>query len=105
MKSFRINQSEMLSHDSIERSILKPSRGKRNREDVKEVLDNLESEIEIVCNMVSSGNFKPRKHKAVVINEKNYLKVRRIIKPDFRYEQIVHHLIVQSISDCIMSGM
>lgn len=105
MKSFRINQSEMLSHDSIERSILKPSRGKRNREDVKAVLDNLESEIEIVCNMVSSGNFKPRKHQTVVINEKNYLKVRRIIKPDFRYEQIVHHLIVQSISDCIMSGM
>ena len=105
MKSFRINQEEMLSHDSIERSFLKPSRGKRNRKDVKAALDNLEAEIEIVYNMVANGEFKPRKHNAVVINEKNYLKVRRIIKPDFCYEQVVHHVVVQGVSNAILHGM
>ena len=105
MKSFRINQEEMLSHDSIERSFLKPSRGKRNRKDVKAALDNLEAEIEIVHNMLVRGEFKPRKHNAVVINEKNYLKVRQIIKPDFCYEQVVHHVVVQGISNAIEHGM
>lgn len=57
MKSFRINQNEMLSHDSIEKSFLVPSRGKRSRPDVKETLDNLENEIQYVFEMLMNGQF------------------------------------------------
>lgn len=105
MKSFRINQADMLSHDNIEKSFLKPSRGKRNREDVRAVLDNLEQEIEIVSKMLKEGTFKPKKHLPTVINEGSHQKVRRIIKPDYRYEQVVHHIVVQSMSEAIEHGM
>lgn len=105
MKSFRINQEEMLSHNSIEQSFLKPSRGKRNREDVKRALDNIEEEIAFVYNMVSNREFKPRYHKPVKINEKNYQKVRTIIKPDYCYEQVIHHLVVSAIREPIEHGM
>ena len=97
MKSFRIDQNEMLSHDNVERSFLIPSRGKRSRPDVKRVLDNLENEIEIVQDMLLNGKFVPSKHIAVKINEKNYQKERTIIKPNYKYEQIVHHVLVQAI--------
>lgn len=105
MRSFRINQEEMLSHDSVERSFLKPSRGKRNRADVKKVLDNLEEEIENVQEMLQRGTFIPSKHPMVRINEKNYLKERTIVKPNFKYEQVVHHVVVQAIRPGIEKGM
>lgn len=105
MKSFRIDQEEVLSHDNIERSFKKPSRGKRDRPDVKEALDNLESEIAYVYEMMMNGEFVPRHHEPVIINEKNYLKVRRIIKPDFKYEQVVHHIEVQAIRGAVEHGM
>jgi len=105
MRSFRINQEEMLSHDSVERSFLKPSRGKRNRADVKKVLANLEEEIENVQEMLQRGTFVPSKHPMVRINEKNYLKERTIVKPNFKYEQVVHHVVVQAIRPGIEKGM
>ena len=105
MRSFRINQEEMLSHDSVERSFLKPSGGKRNRADVKKVLDNLEEEIENVQEMLQHGTFVPSKHPMVRINEKNYLKERTIVKPNFKYEQVVHHVVVQAIRPGIEKGM
>lgn len=105
MKSFRINQEEMLSHDSIERSFLKPSKGKRNRADVRKVLDNLENEIKNVQEMLSLGTFRPSSHAAVRINEKNHLKERTIVKPNYKYEQVVHHVLVQAMRPGIESGM
>ena len=105
MKSFRINQNEMLSHDSIEKSFLVPSRGKRDRPDVKEALDNLEMEIQYVYEMIITGQFEPTIHKSVKINERNYQKVRNIMKPDYKYEQVVHHVVVQAIRPGIEYGM
>lgn len=105
MRSFRINQEEMLSHDNIERSFLKPSRGKRNRADVKKVLDNLEEEIRNVQTMLRAGTFRPSKHQKVKINERNYLKERTIVKPNYRYEQVIHHVVVQSIRPGIETGL
>lgn len=105
MKSFRISQKEMLSYDSVKESFLKPSKGKRNRSDVKAVLDNLETEIQIVQEMLLNGEFVPPKHKAVKINERNYQKVRTIVKPNYKYEQIIHHILVQAIRPGIESGM
>lgn len=105
MKSFRINQKDMLSHDNVEKSFLIPSLGKRSRPDVKEVLDNLEAEIQFVQEMILSGTFRPTAHEAVKINERNYQKVRTIVKPDYKYEQVVHHVVVQAIRPGIESGM
>lgn len=105
MKSFRINQEDMLSHDNIEQSFLKPSKGKRNRSDVKKVLDNLEKEIANVQEMLRNETFVPGNHTSVRINEKNYLKERTIVKPNYKYEQIVHHAAVQAVRPGIEYGM
>lgn len=105
MRSFRISQNDMLSHDSVEKSFLVPSRGKRSRPDVKAVLDNLENEIRIVQEMLLKGEFTPTDHEAVKINERNYQKVRKIVKPDYKYEQVIHHVVVQAIRPGIETGM
>ena len=105
MKSFRIDQNVMLSHDSVEKSFLIPSRGKRDRPDVKAVLDNLENEIQILTEMLLQGEYIPTTHDAVIINEKSYQKERKIVKPDYKYYQVVHHVLVQAIRPGIEKGM
>lgn len=105
MKSFRIDQNVMLSHDSVEKSFLIPSRGKRDRPDVKAVLDNLENEIQILTEMLLQGEYIPTTHDAVIINEKSYQKERKIVKPDYKYDQVVHHVLVQAIRPGIEKGM
>lgn len=105
MKSYRINREKMLLHDNIEQAFLKPSRGKRSRDDVKRALDNIENEIEKIHDMLENNTYFPRKHTPVKINERNYLKERTIIKPDYCYEQVVHHIVVSAIRESIERGM
>ena len=49
MKSFRIDFDEAISHDNVEEAILKPSLGKRNREDVAKILAELELNAFRIC--------------------------------------------------------
>ena len=95
----------MLSHDSVEKAFLRPSLGKRNRPDVKAVLDNLEEEIAKLQLIIENGEYKPDKHNPVKINETNYQKERTIIKPNYKYEQVVHHIVVQALRPGIETGM
>lgn len=105
MKTFRINEAEVLSHDNIEKAFLKPSLGKRSRPDVKSVLDNLEQEIEKLRGILERGEYQPAHHTPVKINERNYQKERTIIKPNYKYEQVVHHIVVQALKPGIETGM
>ena len=105
MKTFRIDEEEMLSHDSVEKAFLRRSLGKRNRPDVKDVLDNLEEEIAKLQLIIENGEYKPDKHNPVKINETNYQKERTIIKPNYKYEQVVHHIVVQALRPGIETGM
>ena len=81
------------------------SKGKRNRADVAEVLNNLEEHTEILQEMLYNGKFVPPIHEDVVINERNYQKERTIRKPDYKYEQVVHHVAVEGIKESIEHGM
>lgn len=81
------------------------SKGKRNRADVAEVLNNLEEHTKILQEMLYNGKFVPPIHEDVVINERNYQKERTIRKPDYKYEQVVHHVTVEGIKESIEHGM
>lgn len=105
MKSFRIDFDEAISHDNVKEAILKPSLGKRNRDDVAEILAELEASIECIQDMLINHGFKPRKHPKNVINENGPHKQREIIKPDYMPEQIVHHVAVSSIKRAVLYGM
>lgn len=105
MKSYRISQEEMLSHDNIGQAFLKSSKGKRDREDVKEALEHIEEEIVKVRGMIEGNTFFPRKHTPVKINEQGHRKERMIIKPDYCYEQVVHHVAVEAVRPGIEKGM
>lgn len=105
MKSFRIPKSALLTDERVKNAFMKASKGKRSRADVAEVLNNLEEHITILQETLWNGTFKPPIHADVVINERNYLKERTIRKPDYKYEQVVHHIAVDAIKESIEHGM
>lgn len=105
MKSFKIADEEAVSHEKVMQAILKPSLGKRNRADVKKVLDRMEESIEKIQNMLISHEFEPRKHEACIINEKGPHKQREILKPDYMPEQIIHHIAVDAMKEAVLYGM
>lgn len=105
MKSFRIDDEAALSEDRVLQAIYAPSLGKRSRSDVVKVLTATEEYIEKIQHLVISGEYKPRRHQACVINEKGPHKQRTIIKPDYYPEQIVHHIAVDSIKEAVLHGM
>lgn len=70
MKSFRIDDEAALSEDRVLQAIYAPSLGKRSRSDVVKVLTATEEYIKKIQHLVISGEYKPRRHQACVINEK-----------------------------------
>jgi len=105
MKSFRITKETFLDDERLKEAFLKPAKGKRNRADVAKVLNNLEYHMEYLHNMLENDEFVPPEHEDVLINENGYQKERTIRKPDYKYEQVVHHVIVSGIKDGVLHGM
>lgn len=84
---------------------MQSAKGKQHRADVAEILNNLEEHITILQEVIYKGEFVPPDHREVVINERNYQKERTIRKPNYKYEQVVHHIAVQAIKEGIEHGM
>ncbi len=82
----------------MRKAFFKAAKGKRNRKDVKKVLDNVDKHVAILRGMLIREEFRPAHHRPVTINDGYKLKKRKIIKPYYKYEQVVHHAIFQVLA-------
>lgn len=94
----------MLDQAYIEACFFSASKGKRCRRDVADILDNLPKHVERVREMMESESFVPGNHEIAIINESSSRKVRRIVKPNYAYEQVVHHMFVGQFAPIVMHG-
>lgn len=101
----------MLQDDYIKQRFINASKKKKNRNDVREVLENLDEHTELLKKMLTEELFIPDYHKPSIINESSSKKTRRILKPHYKYEQVIHHCAigqkknweaVQVKSSCVM---
>ena len=106
MKSYNNLYTEMLKPENIRQCFLDAAKGKRNRRDVVKVMNNLDTEVKIVHEMLEAEGFKPRKHKVNTINRDNNVhKTREITKPTYQYEQVVHHCVIKQLQPIIQRSM
>ena len=105
MKTYKNLFDKLIDHENIYNAIVNASRSKRNRPDVKKVLSKLNRYIYRLQDLITQGRLKIRKHNAVPINDGIKLKRRLIVKPDFIYEQILHHALVQVLKPIFMKSM
>ena len=106
MKSYNNLYDETLDRSYIEDCFFKASKGKRNRRDVADILDpaHLPKHVERVHDMMESESFVPGNHEIAIINESSSRKTRRIVKPNYAYEQVIHHMFVGQFAPVVMHG-
>lgn len=105
MKTYKHLFEQLVSYENLQRAILRASKGKQTRRDVKHVLENKTYYIRAIQYMLRRQLWQPRVHKAVEINDGINAKKRIIVKPDFIYEQIIHHALVQVLQPVFMRSM
>lgn len=105
MKSYKNLMEQIASEENIRAAIMNASKRKRGRRDVKEVLENIDYHIARVREMLLSGTYVAHVDEPVIVNEGTHHKVRRIRKPHFVYDQIVHHCIIQVLQPIFTAPM
>lgn len=104
MRSYNNLFAQMLTDQSMTTAFMDASKGKREREDVKWVLSHLDSEKENLREILDTETLRLVKHPSCIIREANCHKQREIVKPNFRYEQVVHHLVVNQLKPIVLHG-
>ena len=105
MKSYKYLFEKLISYENLSAAIEKSSLGKKERREVKRVLDHKDEHIKRLQDLLINQKLRIRKHEAIKINDGITAKVRLIIKPDYVYEQILHHAIVQVLTPIFMRSM
>lgn len=98
MRSYSHIIEMIVSDDNLSKAIDRSALGKKNRSDVRWCLAHKQSVIEKVRELIENELFVPPKHKPKEINDGIVRKKRTIIQPNYKYEQIIHHAIVQVIA-------
>lgn len=105
MKTYKHLFEQLVSTENISRAIWRASHGKQKRRDVRYVLENRIYYVRAIQYLLRKQLWHPRVHGAVEINDGVLLKKRIIVKPDFIYEQIIHHALVQVLKPLFMNSM
>ena len=77
---------------------------KKSKRKIKPILDNLDEEAKILKKMLKEEMFIPDYHKKISINDGHKKKARQILKPSYKYEQVVHHCVIGQLKPIIMHG-
>lgn len=80
----------IVSDENIRNAILRASKGKRQRNDVKRILSNMDKYILKIKNLLEDKKFTPSDYKIEIIKEGINRKERVIYKPNFFPDQIIH---------------
>lgn len=105
MKSYNHLFEIAISDDMILSSLSGANKGKKDRQEVKRVFDNLEKYIKKFRDWLVKGEYTPIRHKAVNINDGFLLKKRVVMQPYFYPEQWTQHIVVKTLQPMFLKGM
>lgn len=105
MKTYKNVYEKILDKDAIKAAFYSAADKKKDRRDVKRILEDIDRHVEILGDILEREAFEPGNHGKTIINQDNHMKVRSIIKPRFKYEQVVHHLTVGVLEPIIMKSL
>ncbi len=105
MKTYKHLIDQIADRENIKAAILNASKRKRHRKDVQQVLNNIDYHVEVVRDMILQGTYKAHIDAPCIVNEGTHHKVRRIRKPHYKYDQIIHHCIIQVLRPILEKPM
>ncbi|MBS6194259.1 MAG: RNA-directed DNA polymerase [Clostridiales bacterium] len=105
MRSYNNLYEPMLQNDYIVECFKNASKKKKSRSDVKDVLEHLDRETETLKTILCEEIFIPDYHEQSIVNDGSKHKTRRILKPHYKYEQVVHHCAIGQFKQIVMNGL
>jgi RNA-directed DNA polymerase len=105
MKRIGFIYNKICSLDNILLAIEKASKGKKDKREVKYVLDNLLECAENVKSILENKSYIPSKYNIMLIKDGANKKERTIYKPKFYPDQIIHWALMLQIQPIIEKGM
>ena len=105
MKSYNNLYKKILDREVLEKCFRDAARKKTRRRDVRRILENLDEHIDILYGILEREEFIPSYHEANIIQETSCRKARRIVKPNYQYEQVVHHAAIKQFSQIVTAGL
>lgn len=118
MKTYKHLFDEMVKTENLTECFFAAAKRKTLRNDVARVLkperdagntseepDCLQEHVAYIQRQLIEETWKPYKHKPIKINEHSCGKVRDIIRPSYKYEQVVHHCIIKQLQPIVMHGL
>lgn len=98
MKTYKNLYEKIIDKDNLRRAFKRAAKGKTQRKDIARVLADLDYHVDKLHEILKNEEWKPAKHEKQQINDGFKQKKRYIIKPFYRYEQVVHHAIIQVLA-------
>lgn len=98
MKTYKNLYEKIIDKDNLRLAFKRAAKGKTKRKDIARILADLDTHVDILHEILKNEEFQPAKHKKQQINDGFKQKKRYIIKPYYRYEQVVHHAIIQVLA-------
>jgi len=95
---------KLLDPDLISSAISEASKGKRHRPDVKKVIGDVDGHVKKIQAMLRDENYVPSKYQIFDSYDERNEKVRKIQKPKFFPDQIIHWLIVLVCQDVFLKS-
>ena len=118
MKTYKHIFEELLKEENITQCFHDAAKRKTTRPEVVRVLKEerevgndrpepqcLQEHVKALQKMLEEETYQPPEHKKMLINEYSCGKVREIIKPEFQYEQVVHHCIIKQLQPIVLHGL
>lgn len=107
MKTYKHIFDEMVKEENIRQCFYEAAKHKTGRPDVAKIIreDCIDEHVKILKEILEKEEYVPPEHQKMRINEYSCGKVREIIKPEFQYEQVVHHCIVKQLQPIVMHGL
>ena len=87
----------MLEDEFIEQAIFDAAKGKKKRKRVQRILSNPQPTLDLIKTTLADGTWEPPNHQAIKLREGAHRKERAIQKPQFKTEQIIHHMLVDRL--------
>ncbi len=104
MKTYKHLYEPMLEDEAIVACFHDAAKHKTQRKDVRKVLDNLDENTRILKGILEREEFLPSYHVPKIIRESSCKKERRIVKPNYKYEQVVGHCIIRQFKPVVLDG-
>jgi retron-type reverse transcriptase len=96
---------KILNPDLIHAAICEASRGKRHRADVQRVMADVPAHIKKIQEMLTNNTYKPSPYNIFIRYDHLNKKTRKIQRPAFFPDQVIHWLVVMATKDALMRGM